>query len=75
MKANIEIKQKLIRSIFAEKLVFEDKKYRTSQINEVLALLTSKINHLGIPQNKKAIKKDGLLHRASPRGIEPLLQE
>ena len=75
LKANIEIKQKLISSIFAEKLVFEDKKYRTSQINEVLALLTSNINHLGIPQNKQAIKKDGLLHRASPRGIEPLLQE
>ena len=75
LKANIEIKQKLISSIFAEKLVFEDKKYRTSQINEVLALLTSNINHLGIPENNKAIKNDGLLHSASPRGIEPLLQE
>ncbi|MCH6560661.1 hypothetical protein IH799_09950 [candidate division KSB1 bacterium] len=60
------MKSSISCSIFAEKLVFEDKKYRTSQINEVLALLTSNINHLGIPQNKKAIKNDGLLRRASP---------
>ena len=75
LKADIAVKQRIISSIFPQELIFEEKKYRTGQLNEVLALLTSNINHLGISQNKKAIKKDGLLHRASPRGIEPLLQE
>ena len=68
LKSNIAVKQKLISSIFPEKLIYQEKKYRTSQINEVLALLTSNINHLGIVQSKQAIKNDSLLHRASPRG-------
>ena len=75
LKANVEVKQKLISSIFPEKLIYEDKKYRTSQINEALSLLTSNINNLGGAKNKKAIGYDGLLHKASPRGVEPLLQE
>ena len=42
------------------------KSIEPAKLNEVLALLTGNINHLGIPKNKKAIKNDGLLRGASP---------
>jgi site-specific DNA recombinase len=72
-QAAIEVKSKIVSSIFPEKLIFTEKKYRTPKINEVLALITSNINHLGIPKKQKAAKIDSLHHMASPGGIEPPL--
>ena len=71
LKSNIAVKQKIIGSIFPEKLIYQDKKYRTSKINEVLSLLTSNINHLGQPQNEKAIVFDGQSYKAPRVGLEP----
>ena len=74
-QANIEVKHKIISSIFPEKIIFEEKKYRTQKVNEVLTLLTSNINHLGSPKKEKAVISDSLSYMASPGGIEPPLQE
>src|SRR5690242_9966952 len=49
--ATLEIKQKMVGSIFPEKLVFEDGAYRTTRTNEVLALLCS--NNMGLSQKEK----------------------
>ena len=70
-KAAIEVKSKIVSSMFPEKLIFEEKKYRTLKVNEVLSLITSNINELGIPKMEKAAKNDSLYHMAGPTGLEP----
>ncbi|TDI78296.1 MAG: hypothetical protein E2O79_11810 [Caldithrix sp.] len=71
LKSNIAVKQKIISSIFPEKLIYQDKKYRTRKINEALSLLTYNINHLGQSKNEKAIVFDGLSYKAPRVGLEP----
>ena len=51
--ASIELKQKLIGSIFPEKLIFENKNYRTIKMNEVLNLILKNSNDLGVSDTKK----------------------
>lgn len=53
----IELKQKLIGSIFPEKLIFEEKKYRTTKMNEVLNLILSNNNGFGDMAIKKGQQK------------------
>lgn len=66
--SSIEIKQKILSSIFPGKLIFEDNKCRTPKVNKVLKLLTSNINELGeIKKGKKSVSEK-LYLRASPRG-------
>ncbi len=36
---NTEIKQKIIGSVFPEKLVFENNEYRTTKLNDVVTLI------------------------------------
>ena len=66
LKSNIAVKQKIISSIFPEKLIYQDKKYRTTEINEALSLLTNNINRLGLPINRKAIISNGSSYKALP---------
>lgn len=42
----VEIKQKILVSMFPEKLVFDTKKYRTTKMNEVISVITRKDNGL-----------------------------
>lgn len=49
----IELKQKMVGSIFPEKLIFEDNKYRTTKMNEVLNLILSNNNGFGSMPIKK----------------------
>ena len=51
----IEGKQKMLGSIFPEKLVFEKGKYRTTQPNEILTLLCNNNNGFGEKKDKKLI--------------------
>ncbi len=74
-EATVENKQKILSSIFPEKLTFDGERYRTLKKNLVFELLTSNINSLGEIKKKKAAKIDSLSPMASRRGIEPLLQE
>ncbi len=55
-EAPIEVKHKILGSIFPGKLIYENKKYRTVQINQVLTLIYQNINELG------EIKKNELLN-------------
>lgn len=51
-EAGLEVKQKMLGSIFPEKLIFDGKKCRTARPTQLLNLLTMNINELG------GIKKD-----------------
>ncbi len=46
-KATLEIKQKIIGSMFPEKIVFGNNQYRTKRVNEVIGLILMKDNALG----------------------------
>jgi len=66
--AGIEIKHKIVSSIFPENLVFKENSYRTPRLNELLLLLTSNINGFGRPKNKKTAKNSGLSYQAPLTG-------
>lgn len=70
----LEIKQKIVSSIFPEKLVFEDGGYRTSPMNEALALLVK--NNAGLRKRKKGKLQDSCKQslKVARTGIEPVSQ-
>ncbi len=62
------VKQKIIRSIFPERLIFEDNNYRTPKVNDALHLIS---NHIGLLKENRVIKKDksdDLSFKAARRG-------
>ena len=69
--ATLEVKQKIIGSIFPEKIIFFENKYRTTKTNELLSLLTLNINELGGVKKQKATLSNGLSNYAPPLGLEP----
>lgn len=69
--ASLEVKQKLVGSIFPEKLTFSEKKYRTTYTNELLTLLTSNINAFGSSEKEQADISVGLSSLAPRAGLEP----
>jgi len=52
-KASVNTKQKIISSIFKEKLVFEGERYRTPTLNRGLELITRSISNLEAIKNRK----------------------
>jgi len=58
--ADVAVKQKIIGSIFPEKLTFENKIYRTAKINGVVALLCRNNKASGRDKKKKHIISDVL---------------
>ena len=50
--SNVQIKQKLLSSIFKEKLVFEGDKYRSLKFNKGIELIIININKLEKAKNK-----------------------
>ena len=70
-KASIGIKQKLIGSIFPDKLIYDRKKYRTTKINKVLSLLTNNNKCLENSKKEKAVISDSLSYQAPAVGLEP----
>lgn len=66
-----EVKQKVIGSIFPEKMIFDGLKVRTARINEVVAVLMLEMNGLEIDANEKAGEIPGLVKQAPPAGLEP----
>ena len=67
------IRKKLLGSIFTEKLVFEDGKYRTTGLNEAVALIGLFQKDL---QNKKAERldiSDKTFGNVPMTGLEPAL--
>lgn len=73
--ADVESKQKLLGSIFPEKLIFANGAYRTTKDSEILRLLCmSGADFQGIA-NKKSCINAGQFAKVARRGIEPLYQE
>ena len=69
--ATLEIKQKMVGSIFPEKLVFLGNQYRTNRTNEVLSLLCSNSKGFRGNKNGQEINFDNLPILAPQPGLEP----
>ena len=71
-KATTEIKRKIIGSIFSEKLVFEDKKYRTAKLNDAISLIFSNSKEVQGMENKKGESISKLSYSVAGTGLEPV---
>ena len=69
--ASLDTKQKIIGSIFPEKLIYEDKKYRTTKLNDVIRLLCDLKADYGYKKTRQAGKYTSLSKKAPPLGLEP----
>lgn len=69
--APIDLKHKVIGSIFPEKLEFNGTSYRTEKTNLFVSLITSKRDGLSSPKMKQAAKSGDLSNWAPPPGLEP----
>ena len=69
--APIEMKHKIIDSIFPEKLVFDGEKYRTDKMNTFVSLIASGSKALEGINKKQAAENYDLSNLAPPPGLEP----
>ncbi|MHB8260832.1 MAG: hypothetical protein ACYDCN_04885 [Bacteroidia bacterium] len=67
--ATLEGKQKMLGSIFPEKLIFSENSYRTAKPNEVIELFSDVTKAFGDSEKKKAAKNSGLFHKVVSIGI------
>ncbi len=72
---DVEIRQKIVGSIFPEKLIFEKKSYRTPRLNEVVNLINLKKSELEAQKKGGSKNLFTSSHAVVHRGIEPLLPE
>jgi site-specific DNA recombinase len=70
--APVEVKRKILVSVFPEKLTFDKKKYRTAKANEVVDAITKKNKLFGRDKTKQATENGGLSNVAPSKGLEPL---
>ena len=70
-KSDLEIKQKIIGSIFPGEIIFSENKYRTTKTNEFLSLMTLNINKLDKKRNGQTNNKIDLPILAPSLGLEP----
>ena len=73
MNASIEIKQKLLGSIFPAKLHFREDSYRTTPLNPALALILQKKNGLGNEKTRQNLFEETLSGGLPMTGLEPAL--
>ena len=66
-----EIKRQMVGSIFPEKLVYQERKYRTTSVNAFVSLFTLNANELQGLENRKSQQNAGLSCVAPPSGLEP----
>jgi site-specific DNA recombinase len=69
--APLFLKQRLVGSIFPEKLVFSNNSYRTVRENSIISLVCSISIDYRDNYNKKATPSNGLSSWAPPVGLEP----
>ena len=70
-EGSLAVKQQLIGSIFPEKLIFENKAYRTIKENPLIPLICRPSKGFRGQKNKKSRKNAGLSSEAPPSGLEP----
>jgi site-specific DNA recombinase len=73
MTASIEIKQKLLGSIFPAKLHFRENSYRTTPLNPALALILQKNNGLQNEKTGQILFEESLSGELQMTGLEPAL--
>ena len=66
-----EGKKMILGSLFTEKLVFGKEKCRTTEINEVIRILTRNDKGFESTDKKKAVKNDSFSVKVPGVGIEP----
>ena len=69
--ATLEGKQKIVGSIFPEKLIFSENTYRTAKPNEIITLLCNVNKDFGESKKEKATKNDSLSRLVAKGGVEP----
>ncbi len=70
--ATLEGKQKILGSIFPEKLVFAENNYRTAEPNEIVELLCNIDRDFRGSKKKKVAKNSDQFHQVIPMGLEPM---
>lgn len=70
-RADFEGKQQIIGSIFPDNLIFAEKKYRTTRVNEAVQLICNMDKAYSNIKNKKAGILADLSTLAPPSGLEP----
>ncbi|MFC4687838.1 recombinase family protein [Epilithonimonas pallida] len=71
--AKTRVKRQIVRSIFAEKLIFENRRYRTPKLNEAVALIFSFNRGFRDVENKKRDFISKVSASVPRTGIEPVL--
>lgn len=69
--STLPVKQKIIGSIFPEKLIFDKENYRTAKPNAVLELLSLKVNELPAKTKRLTHNHANQSYQAPPPGLEP----
>jgi site-specific DNA recombinase len=69
--ARLEVKHKILGSIFPKKLHYSNSSFRTTPMNSVLALLLQETNEIQDLKNKKVGKNANQSIKAPPVGLEP----
>ena len=72
VNSEVAVKQKIIGSIFPERLTFENKIYRTAKINSVVALICRNGKASRGSKKKKRIVFDALPSEVGTTGFEPV---
>ena len=67
-------KRRIVSSIFPEKLIFDEKKSRTLQVNPVVGLICSLDKGFGWRENEKHTDFGVLSRKVIPTGIEPVFK-
>ena len=70
-EGTLSVKQQLVGSMFPEKLIFENKTYRTIKENPLIPLTCRPDKGFGGSKNKKTGNFAGLSNKAPPSGLEP----
>lgn len=71
--ASVEIKQRLLGSIFPAKLHFRENSYRTTPLNPALSLILQKNNRLENEKTGQILFKESLSGELQMTGLEPAL--
>jgi site-specific DNA recombinase len=71
LEGTLSVKQQLVGSMFPEKLIFENKTYRTIKENPLIPLTCRPSKDYRRSKNKKIPLKAGLSTKAPPSGLEP----
>ncbi len=70
-RADLQTKQQIIGSVFPEKLIYENKQYRTENMMSVVMKICCKIDAFGAKKSGTEDKLISQSHEVIPAGFEP----